>query len=120
VTGKSAAMFYFMAGTQPGKETEVLEEIGAEIARCRPGRLSVEELHRCQVRLKAGPAESAADQTRPRTMQAALDVLQGRAAQSLESGYDSLIDAVSLEDLGRVRPRRHLLAERRTQLVVRP
>ena len=117
VTGRSAAMFFFMAGTQPGKETEVLEEIGAEIARVQAGEVSVEELHRCQVRLKAG-RQKALQTNSARTMQAALDVLQGRAANHWKR-YDSLIDAVSLEDLAEF-ARRHLLAERRTQLVVRP
>src|SRR6476661_198477 len=31
ITGLEAGMFYFLAGTQPGKEGEVLAEIDAEI-----------------------------------------------------------------------------------------
>ena len=59
VTGRSAAMFYFMAGTQPGKEGEVLAEIDDEIARVQSGGVLEEELLRCQVRLKAGQRRSA-------------------------------------------------------------
>jgi zinc protease len=37
IASRSAAVFYFIAGTQPGKENEVLDEIGAEIARVQAG-----------------------------------------------------------------------------------
>jgi zinc protease len=117
VTGKSAAMFYFIAGTQPGKESDVLQEIGAEIARVQSGGVSAEELRRCQVRLKAGQ-QKALQTNSSRTMQAGLDVLQGRPANHWKE-YDSLIDAVSLDDLAGF-ARRHLQQARRTQLVVRP
>jgi len=117
VTGKRAAMFYFMAGTQPGKESEVLQEVGAEIARVQSGGVSAEELGRCQVRLKAG-RKKALQTNSARTMQAGLDVLQGRAANHWKR-YDSLIDAVTLEDLAGF-AKRHLQEAKRTQLVVRP
>ncbi|HMD60980.1 MAG TPA: pitrilysin family protein [Opitutaceae bacterium] len=117
VTGARAAMFYFMAGTQPGKESEVLREIGAEIARVQAGEVSPEELGRCQVRLKAGRKKSLQTNS-ARTMQAAIDVLQGRTANHWKQ-YDSLIDGVTREDLAEF-ARRRLLEAKRTQLVVRP
>jgi zinc protease len=117
VSGRSAGMFYFIAGTQPGKESEVLEEIGLEIARVQAGGVSMEELRRCQVRLKAG-RRKALQTNSARAMQAALDVLQGRSA-SYWKQHDSLIDAVTLADLSGF-ARRYLQKATRTQLVVRP
>jgi zinc protease len=117
VTGRSAAMFYFIAGTQPGKETEVLAEIDAEIARVQAGEVSPEELLRCQVRLKAGHRRSLQSNS-SRAMTAALDVLQGRSANHWKN-YDLLIEAVTLGDLAGF-ARRRLQAAKRTQLVVRP
>jgi len=117
VSGMGAAMFYFIAGTQPGKESEVLEEIGAEIARVQAGEVATEELLRCQVRLKAGRRKSLQTNS-SRAMQAAVDVLQGRSANHWKK-YDSLIDAVTLGDLAAF-ARQHLQPAVRTQLVVRP
>ena len=114
---RSTAMFYFMAGTQPGKEREVLEEIRLEIERVQAGDIGAEELLRCQVRLKAGQRKSLQTNS-ARAMQAGLDVLQGRAANHWKR-YDSLIDAVTREELSAF-ARAHLAASRRTQLVVRP
>jgi len=51
-------MFCFLAGTQPGREGEVLAEINAEIARVQAGEVGPEELARCQARLKAGQRQS--------------------------------------------------------------
>ena len=117
VTGRAAAMFYFIAGTQPGKEKEVLAEIDAEVDRVRGGQVSQEELLRCQVRLKAGQRRSLQSNS-SRAMTAALDVLQGRGANHWKN-YDPLIDAVTLEDLAGF-ARRRLQEAKRTQLVVRP
>lgn len=117
IVGRSAAMFYFMAGTQPGKEAEVLAEIEAEIERVGAGEVSAEELLRCQVRLKAGQRR-ALQTNSSRAMQAAVDVLQGRSANHWKR-FDALIDAVTLADLAAF-ARRHLRREARTQLVVRP
>jgi len=110
-------MFYFIAGTQPGKESDVLEEIALEIERVQSGDVSAEELRRCQVRLKAGHRK-ALQTNSARAMQAAVDVLQGRAANHWKQ-YDSLIDAVSVGDLAAF-ARLHLQKAKRTQLVVRP
>ena len=117
VSCRSAAMFYFIAGTQPGKESDVLEEIALEIERVQSGDVSAEELRRCQVRLKAGHRK-ALQTNSARAMQAAVDVLQGRAANHWKQ-YDSLIDAVSVGDLAAF-ARLHLQKAKRTQLVVRP
>jgi zinc protease len=114
---RSTAMFYFMAGTQPGKEREVLDEIAIEIARVQAGQVTAEELRRCQVRLKAGHRK-ALQTNASRAMQAAVDVLHGRGANHWK-GYDSLIDAVTIDDLSAF-ARAHFQASRRTQLVVRP
>jgi zinc protease len=110
-------MFYFIAGTQPGKEREVLEEIRLEIERVKAGDIPAEELGRCQVRLKAGHRKNLQTNS-ARAMQAALDVLQGRSANHWKR-YDDLIDAVTGEELSAY-ARTHLDPSRRTQLVVRP
>jgi zinc protease len=117
VSGRSAAMFYFIAGTQPGKEAEVLAEMDAEIARVQQGDISREELLRCQVRLKAGQRRSLQSNS-SRAMHAALDVLQGRGANHWKA-YDALVDAVTAQDLSSF-ARRRFQARLRTQLVVRP
>ena len=114
---RSTALFYFIAGTEPGKESEVLGEIGLEIGRVQAGDVSAEELRRCQVRLKAG--QSKALQTNSaRAMQSAVDALQGRPANHWKQ-YASLIDAVTVGDLAAF-ARLHLQGARRTQLVARP
>jgi zinc protease len=117
ITGRSAAMFYFIAGTQPGREAEVLSELGAEIARVAAGEVSAEELRRCQARLKAGQRK-ALQTNSARAMQAAIDVLQGRPLDHWKR-YDSLVDAVTPGDLAAFASAR-LRADLRTQLVVRP
>jgi zinc protease len=117
VTCRSAAMFYFIAGTQPGKEQEVLDEIGVEIARVQEGDIAPEEIRRCQVRLKAGHRK-ALQTNMARAMQTAVDVLQGRPANQWKR-YDSLIDAVTIGDLAAFAGT-HLQKAKRTQLVVRP
>jgi zinc protease len=117
VTGRGAAMFYFIAGTKPGKEPEVLGEIGAEIARVQAGEIPADELRRCQVRLKAGQRK-ALQTNSSRTMQAAIDALLGRGANHWKE-YGSLIDAVSAEDVAGF-ARRRLQEAKRTQLIVSP
>jgi zinc protease len=117
VSGLSAAMFFFISGTQPGREDEVLSEIGLEIERVQSGGVSAEELLRCQIRLKAG-RRSAMQTNSSRAMHAGLDVLQGRPANHGKA-YDSQIDAVTLEKLAAF-ARRRLQKSKRIQLVVRP
>ncbi|HYP16380.1 MAG TPA: pitrilysin family protein [Opitutus sp.] len=117
VSGLNAGMFYFFAGTQPGREAEVLAEIDAEIARVAAGGVEPAELARCQARLKAGRRQSL--QTNgARAMHAALNALQGQPLNDWKN-YDAKIDAVTIADLAAFATR-YFRRERRTQLVVRP
>ena len=117
VMGLDTGMFYFFAGTQPGREADVLAEIEAEIARVQSGGVEPAEILRCQTRLKAGRRQSL--QTNgSRAMQAALNVLQGQPANDWKN-YDARVDAVTIADLAAF-ARRYFQSERRTQLVVRP
>jgi zinc protease len=117
VSGLDAGMFYFFAGTQPGKEAEVLAEIDAEIARVQAGAVDAVELARCQARLKAGRRQ-AMQTNGARAMHAGLNVLQGLAANEWKN-YDRKVDAVSIADLAEFAGRyfqKHL----RVQLTVGP
>jgi zinc protease len=117
VIGLDAGMFYFFAGTQPGKEADVIAEIDAEIARVQAGAVEPAELSRCQARLKAARRQSL--QTNgARAMQAALNVLQGQPVNDWRN-YDARIDRVTIDDLAAF-ARERFRAEKRTQLVVRP
>jgi zinc protease len=117
VTGLDAGMFYFLAGTQPGRENEVLAEIDAEISRVREGRVDAAELLRCQTRLKAARRQSLQTNS-SRAMQAGLNALQGQPINDWKN-YDARIEAITITDLARFASRR-LTREQRTQLVVRP
>lgn len=117
VTGLDVGMFYFFAGTQPGREHDVLSEIDAEIARVQSGAVEPAELARCQTRLKAGRRQSM--QTNgSRAMQAALNALQGVAINDWKN-YDGRIEAVSISDLAAF-AQRYFQRSLRTQLIVRP
>jgi zinc protease len=117
VIGLDVGMFYFFAGTQPGREAEVLAEIDAEIARVQSGGVEPEELARCQARLKAGRRQSL--QTNgSRAMQAALNALQGQPINDWKN-YDGRIDAVTIGDLAAFASK-YFQVKLRTQLVVRP
>lgn len=117
VLGLDAGMFYFLAGTQPGREAEVLAEIDAEIARVQAGGVEAAELLRCQTRLKAARRQSLQTNS-SRAMQAGLNALQGQPINDWKN-YDARIDAVTIADLGEFAGRR-LTRAQRTQLVVRP
>ena len=65
VTGLDAAMFSFLAGTQPGKEAEVLAEIEAEIDRVQTGGVGEDELARCQTPPQGRATPEPANQLRP-------------------------------------------------------
>lgn len=117
VVGLDIGMFYFLAGTQPGREGEVLAEIDAEIARVQNGGVEAVELARCQARLKAGRRQSLQTNS-ARAMQAGLNALQGQPINDWKN-YDARIDAVTLADLAEFAQRR-FKREQRTQLVVRP
>jgi len=117
VSGIDAAMFCFLAGTQPGREGEVLAEIEAEIARVQADGVEAAELLRCQTRLKA--ARRQALQTNgARASQAGIDALHGRPANDARN-YDARIDAVDRSRLAEF-ARRYFQPALRTQLVVRP
>ncbi|MEO7413836.1 MAG: pitrilysin family protein [Opitutaceae bacterium] len=117
VIGLDTGMFYFFAGTQPGREAEVLAEIDAEIARVQFGGVEAAELARCQTRLKAGRRQSLQTNS-ARAMQAGLHALQGLPINDWKN-YDARIDAVSVPDLAEF-ARRYFQRTLRTQLVVRP
>ena len=117
INGLDAAMFCFLAGTQPGREDEVLAEIGAEIARVASGGVGEEELDRCKTRLKAA-RQQGLQTNAARAFHAGLDVLQGMPANDWKA-YDSRVSAVNREDLARFAAS-YLQSGRRTQLVVRP
>jgi zinc protease len=117
ISGMETAMFYFFAGTQPGRENDVLAEIDAEIARVQAGGVEAVELARCQARLKAGHRQ-ALQTNSARAMQAGLSVMQGLPANDWRN-YDTRIDAVSLGDLKQFASR-YLTRAQRTQLIVRP
>jgi zinc protease len=117
VLGLDAGMFYFLAGTQPGKEAEVLAEIGAEIERVQQGGVEPAELLRCQTRLKAARRQSLQTNS-ARAMQAGLNALQGQPINDWKN-YDARIDAVTIADLAEF-ARRRLTRPQRTQLIVRP
>ncbi|MFZ9683152.1 MAG: insulinase family protein [Cephaloticoccus sp.] len=117
VIGLDASMFYFYAGTEPGKEAAVLKEITAEIRRVARGGVAPAELRRCQVRLKA--AHRMGLQTNSsRAMQAALNVLYGRPADDTVD-YDRRIDAVTRAYLAAF-ARKYFRAKGRTRLTIRP
>jgi len=117
VIGLDAGMFYFFAGTQPGREAEVLAEIDAEIARVHAGGVEPAELLRCQTRLKAARRQGLQTNA-ARAMQAGLHALQGLPINDWKN-YDARIDAVSIADLTRF-AQRYFQRGLRTQLVVKP
>jgi zinc protease len=117
ITGLDSGMFYFFAGTQPGREAEVLAEIDAEIERVRRGGVEPVELARCHARLKAARRQSL--QTNgSRAMQAALNALQGQPINDWKN-YDARIDKVSIADLAAF-AEKYFRRDTRVQLVVRP
>jgi zinc protease len=117
VTGLRTAMFYFLAGTSPARQAEVLAEIEAEVRRVQAGEVTEDELRRCQTRLKA--ARRMGLQTNAaRALQAGLNVLYGLPVNDWKN-YDAHIDAVTPAELQRFVQHR-LQRTLRTQLVVQP
>ena len=117
VLGLDTGMFYFFAGTQPGREAEVLAEIDAEIARVTAGGVEPAELARCQTRLKAARRQGLQTNS-SRAMQAGINTLQGQPINDWKN-YDARIDAVTITDLAKF-AQRYFQRSLRTQLVVRP
>jgi zinc protease len=117
VSGLDAGMFYFFAGTQPGREAEVLAEIDGEIARVIAGGVEPAELARCHSRLKAARRQSLQTNS-ARAMHAGLNALQGQPINDWKN-YDARIEAVSIADLAGFAAR-YFQRSLRTQLVVTP
>jgi zinc protease len=117
VVGTDAGMFFFFAGTAPRHAREVLTEIEAEIRRVAESGVDAAELKRCQERLKVARRQ-AHQTTSNRALHAALHTLVGLPVNDA-SGYDSRIDAVTIDDLAAF-ARRRLAPEQRVQLVVGP
>jgi zinc protease len=117
VIGLDTGMFYFIAGTQPGREDEVLAEIEAEILRMKSGGIEAAELARCQARLKAGRRQSLQTNS-ARAMQAGLNALQGRPIEDWKND-DRRLKAVTVARLAAFASR-YFVRTRRIQLVVRP
>ncbi|MBW8782147.1 MAG: insulinase family protein [Verrucomicrobia bacterium] len=117
VTGIEAGMFLFYAGTAPATAEAVLTEIDAEIARVQAGEVAMEELQRCQTRLKAG-RRMGLQTNGARAMHAGLNLLYGLPVDD-EVRYDARIDGVTIPDL-QAFARRRFQRTLRTQLVVRP
>ncbi len=117
VTGIDASMFLFFAGTSPLQYKEVLSEIDAEIERVQAGEVTVDELARCQTRLKA--ARRMGLQTNSsRAMQAGLNALYGQPINDWRN-YEGYVNAVTIADLQSF-ARTYFRRELRTQLVVKP
>ena len=117
VTGLRSGMFSFLAGTQPGKEAEVLAEIDAEIARVAAGGVEPAELARCQARLKAARQQGLQTPS-ARALQAGLNALQGFDLNDWRQ-YDAKVEGVSGAMLAAF-ARERLRPELALQLVVRP
>ena len=117
IAGLDAGMFYFFAGTQPGREGEVLAEIDAEIARVQSGGVEPVELARCQVRLKAALRQSMQTNS-ARAMQAGVNALQGQPINDWKN-HDARVEAVTIQDLAAF-AERYFQQSLRTQLTVRP
>jgi len=117
IIGLQAGMFYFYAGTSPQRYGEVIEELDLEIKRVREGRVSAEELSRCQIRLKAGKRMGMQTNS-ARAMQAALNSVYGLPVNDWRT-YDARVDAVTLASI-RDFALRYFNPGQRVQLVVKP
>jgi len=117
IVGLDQGMFYFYAGTSPQRYAEVIAELNLEIARVQAGGVGTEELHRCQVRLKAGKRMGLQTNS-ARAMQAALNAVYGLPVNDWRT-YDARVDAVSL-DAVRDFAGKYFQPAARVQLVVKP
>jgi len=117
IIGTDTSLFYFYAGTEPGKETAVLGEIEAEIARVARGGVTQSELARCKTRLKAGH-QMGLQTNSQRALQAALNTLYGRPADD-SADYAQRIDAVTRADLATF-AKEYLRPELRLRLTLSP
>ena len=117
VTGVRGGMFYFYAGTAPGKEGAVITELNREIVRVAAGKVTADELARCQTRLLAG-RRMGRQTNGARAMQAGLNALYGLPVDD-DAIYDAGVMAVNAAALAKFAKER-LARKWRVQLVVRP
>ena len=117
IVGLESGMFYFYAGTSPQRYEEVIAELNLEIARVQAGGVAAEELHRCQVRLKAGKRMGLQTNS-ARAMQAALNAIYGLPVNDWRT-YDARVGAVSLNAV-RDFAQKYFQPAQRVQLVVKP
>ena len=117
VVGVEDGMFYLYAGTQPGKEGEVLAEFDAELARIAAGEIEPAELARAITRLQAS-RRMRLQTNAARAAEAAVRTLLGLPLETLGETDKRLaaVDAGAVADFAR----RWLAAGRRQRLVVRP
>ncbi len=97
ISGIDSGMFYFCCGTHPSFYNQVGEEFDEEIRRARSGKITENELQRCQRRLKAQKRMSL-QTIGSCAMQAALNVTYNLPANDW-SDYDDRIDSITIEDL---------------------
>ena len=90
-------MFYLCAGTQPDLYGELYAEFETEISRVAAGKVTGDELTRCQTRLKAAKRQGL-QTIGARAMHAALNALYGLPLNDWKY-YDERIDGLTIEDL---------------------
>lgn len=117
VVGVEDGMFYLYAGTQPGKEDEVLGEFDAELARLAAGEIEAEELARAITRLQAS-RRMRLQTNAARAGEASVRTLLGLPLETLAE-WDARLAAVTAKDLAGF-ARGWLAAKKRQRLVVRP
>jgi zinc protease len=117
VVGIDDGMFYLYAGTQPGKEDEVLGEFDAELARLAAGDIGADELARAITRLQAS-RRMRLQTNAARAGEAAVRTLFELPLETYAQ-WDARLAAVSVPVL-RAFARDYLAATRRQRLVVRP
>lgn len=117
VVGAEDGMFYLYAGTQPGKEDEVLLEFDAELARLASGAIEEAELSRAITRLQAS-RRMRLQTNGARAAEAAVRTLLGLPLESFVE-TDARIGRVTIPELARF-AREWLAARSRRRVVVRP
>lgn len=117
VVGIEDGMFYLYAGTQPGKEDEVLAEFDAEVARLAAGEIDATELTSAITRLQAS-RRMRLQTNAARAGEAAVRTLLGLPLESLAQ-WDERLAAVTKADLKRFASD-WLAGAKRQRLVVRP
>ncbi len=117
VVGVEDGMFYLYAGTQPGKETEVLAEFDLELARLAAGEIEEAELARAITRLQAS-RRMRLQTNAARAGEAAVRTLFGLPLETLAQ-TDARLAAVTAPALAKF-ARGWLARAKRQRLVVRP